>query len=236
MRVQEGMDRIQNASYPGRGIVIGLTPDAKHYVQVYWIMGRSPSSRNRVFVQENDFVKTDTVDKTQEVDPLTMYYPVKVFGDAHVVTNGDQTDTIFDALQAGGSFESALMTRTFEPDGPNFTPRISGVVDLGDQVAYRLGILKTVGGDEQYCSRQFFTYETAIAGVGHCLTTYVDDGSPLPSFQGEPFVVALKNDLQETVDLYWNALNADNRVSMLVKFIDRASKSAAFTIVNKYEA
>ena len=233
--MQDGMKRIKNTSYPGRGIAIGLTPDGSHFVQVYWIMGRSPSSRNRVFVQEGGFVKTDTVDKTQEVDPLTMYYPIKVHESSHIVTNGDQTDTIVDALQNGGTFDSALMTRTFEPDGPNFTPRISGVVNLGEDVAYRLAVLKTVGGDERYCSRQFFTYETAIAGVGHCVTTYVDDGSPLPSFEGEPFAVELYDDLQATADAYWQALNADNRVSMLVKFIACDSGDSELVVVNKYE-
>ncbi len=235
MSLQDRMNRIKNASYPGRGIAIGLTPNGEHFAQVYWIMGRSPSSRNRVFVQEETFVKTDTVDKTQEVDPLTMYYPIKSLGTSHIVTNGDQTDTIHDALQNGGTFDSALMARTFEPDGPNFTPRISGVVNLEDDVAYRLAVLKTVGGDERYCSRQFFTYETAIAGVGHCVTTDVDDGSPLPSFEGEPFVVALYDGLQETVDAYWNALNEDNRVSMLVKFIARESGASELVVVNKYE-
>lgn len=231
----EGMNRIKNASYPGRGIVIGVTPNGAHFVQVYWIMGRSPSSRNRVFVQEDAFVKTDTVDKTQEVDPLTMYYPIKISGSSHIVTNGDQTDTIVDALQTGGTFDSALMTRTFEPDGPNFTPRISGVVNLEDDVAYRLAVLKTVGGDERYCSRQFFTYETAIAGLGHCVTTYVDDGSPLPSFEGEPFAVELYDDVNVTADAYWQALNEDNRVSMLVKFIARDSGASELRLVNKYE-
>lgn len=228
-----GMDRLKNATYPGRGIAIGQTPDGAHMVQVYWIMGRSPSSRNRVFVQVDDAVKTDTVDKSQEVDPLTMYYPVKIEGGAHIVTNGDQTDTIADALRSGRSFESALMTRTFEPDGPNFTPRISGVVDCNDSQAYRLAVLKTLDGDERYCSRQFFNYETAIPGVGHCITTYVDDGSPLPSFSGEPFVVELTKDLRENVDIFWDLLDEDNRVSMLVKFI--GSETSELVIVNKYE-
>jgi len=226
-----GMDRLKNAIYPGRGIVIGQTPDGAHLVQIYWIMGRSPTSRNRVFVQEGNAVKTDTVDKTQEVDPLTMYYPVKIEGSAHIVTNGDQTDTIVDTLQNGGSFESALMTRMFEPDGPNFTPRISGIVDQSDDQAYRLAILKTVDGDERYCSRQFFAYETAIPGAGHCVTTYVDDGSPLPAFEGEPFAVELYDNLQKTADVFWDILDEDNRVSMLVKFIG-AGKSK-LVIVNK---
>lgn len=235
METQAGLDRLTQAAYPGRGIAIGLTPDGTHWVQVYWIMGRSPSSRNRVFVQDGDSVKTDTVDKTQPVDPLTMYYPVNVTDGAHIVTNGDQTDTIYTALQVGSTFETALMTRTFEPDGPNFTPRISGIVDLDGAIAYCLAVLKTVGGDERYCSRQFFTYEIGVPGVGHCVTTYVDDGSPLPAFEGEPFAVPLLDDLQQTADTYWNALNEDNRVSMLVKFIDCDSGASEMVIVNKYE-
>lgn len=235
MNGEAGLARLKKTSYPGRGIVIGQTPDATHFVQVYWIMGRSPSSRNRVFVAEGDAVKTDTVDKSQKVDPLTMYYPVKTYKQSHVVTNGDQTDTIVDALHRGGTFESALMTRTFEPDGPNFTPRISGVVDLANKTqAYQLAILKTVGGDDRYCSRQFFNFETPIPGVGHCVTTYRDDGNPLPAFEGEPFLVSLGNDLKETVDAFWHVLDGDNRVSMLVKFISVASGQSTFQIVNKY--
>ena len=160
MNIDTDMNRLKNATYPGRGIVIGQTPDGTCMVQIYWIMGRSPSSRNRVFVREGDAVKTDTVDKSQDVDPLTLYYPIKVLGDAHIVTNGDQTDTIVHTLQNGGSFESALKTRTYEPDAPNFTPRISGLTDLSAPQAYRLSVLKTVGGDARYCSRQFFDYET----------------------------------------------------------------------------
>jgi len=230
----DGINRIKNAAYPGRGIVIGLTQNGEHFVQVYWIMGRSPSSRNRVFVQEQTSVKTDTVDKSQAVDPLTMYYPTKTLGASHILSNGDQTDTIYDALKSGGTFESALMTRTFEPDAPNFTPRISGIVNLDDDVAYRLAVLKTVGGNEKYCSRQFFTYETPIAGVGHCVTTYLDDGDPLPSFVGEPFAVVLTDDLQATIDAFWKALHEGNRVSMLVKFISRTSGASQVEIVNKY--
>ncbi len=226
------MNRLKNATYPGRGIVIGQTPDRVHLVQIYWIMGRSPSSRNRVLVREGDAVKTDTVDQSQAIDPLTVYYPIKVWGDAHIATNGDQTDTIVHALQTGGSFESALRTRAFEPDAPNFTPRISGLVNLGDSQAYRLSILKAIDGDARYCSRQFFDYETAIPGVGHCITTYIDDGSPLPSFEGEPFTVDLFDDIQQTADVFWDLLDKDNRVSLLVKFI--RSETSDLAIVNKY--
>ncbi|MDA0709203.1 MAG: inosine monophosphate cyclohydrolase [bacterium] len=233
MQTQAGMNRLKKSSYPGRGIAIGLTPGGRHFVQVYWIMGRSPSSRNRVFVQEGNFVKTDTVDKTQKVDPLTLYYPVKVLGTSHIVSNGDQTDTLLDTIKVGGSFESALMTRTFEPDAPNFTPRISGIVDLSDEVAYRLSVLKTVSG-EGACTRQFFTYDRAIPGAAHCVTTYVDDGNPLPSFEGEPFAVPVWDGLRETADAYWQLLNPENRVSMLIKFIDRDSGRSESILVNKF--
>ncbi len=232
-----GLERLKNTRYPGRGIVIGQTQDAKHFVQVYWIMGRSATSRNRVFVSEGDWVKTDTVDKSQQVDPLTLYYPVKVWQQAHLVSNGDQTDTIYEALETGGSFESALMGRTFEPDGPNFTPRISGIVNLSCKAhAYQLAILKRVGGDARYCCRQFFNFETAISGVGHCVTTYRDDGSPLPSFEGEPFLVALPGDLNEVAHNFWHLLDAENRVSMLAKFIEKASGRSTLLIVNKFGA
>ena len=226
------MNRLKNATYPGRGIVIGQTPNGTSMVQIYWIMGRSASSRNRVFVRDGDAVKTDAIDKSQAIDPLTAYYPIEVWGDAHIVTNGDQTDTIAHALQNAGSFESALRTRTYEPDAPNFTPRISGLVDLGDSHAYRLAILKTIVGDARYCSRQFFDYETAIPGMGHCITTYMDDGTPLPSFEGEPFAVNLFNDIQQTADVFWDLLDSDNRVSLLVKFI--CPTTSDLVIVNKY--
>jgi len=227
-------DEMRDAVYPGRGIVIGQTPDGTHLVQIYWIMGRSPSSRNRVFVQEDRFVKTDTVDKTQKIDPLTMYYPIKMIGDCHIVTNGDQTDTIYEAIQGGGSFETALYTRTFEPDAPNYTPRISGLVDLNDPVhAYRLAILKTVASNPDHCVRQFFNFETAVCGTGHCITTYRDDGDPLPSFIGEPFCVEMFDSLDQTVDYYWDVLNEDNKVSMLVKFI--SPERSEIRIVNKYK-
>lgn len=226
---------LKDSAYPGRGIVIGQSPDAKHMVQVYWIMGRSPSSRNRVFITEGDFVKTDTVDKSQKVDPLTLYYPVKAIRNAHIVTNGDQTDTIYSALQDGGSFETALNTRTFEPDAPNYTPRISGLADLDDaQYAYKLCVTKSIAHNADYCTRHFFGYEKAIPGMGHCVTTYPGDGSPLPSFAGEPLAVELFNDIVYTSEFYWDVLNEDNRVSLLVKFIDLATKETELKIVNKY--
>lgn len=234
MDVTTGMDRLAKSRYPGRGIVIGQTPDAAHMVQVYWIMGRSPSSRNRIFVADGESVRTDTVDKSQWVDPLTMYYPSRIIRGVHVVTNGDQTETICEAIDRGGSFESALQTRQFEPDAPNFTPRISGVVALDSAHAYQLAILKAMNGDGRHCVRMYFDYEAALPGMGHCLTTYIDDGQPLPSFEGEPFAVRLFDDLEETAHAYWALLNTDNRVSLLVKFIDMQSGTAQIRIVNKF--
>ena len=166
--------------YPGRGIVLGLTPSGRHLVQVYWLMGRSENSRNRVFFEEGGAIQTRAHDPSKVKDPsLIIYATSRVEGGCHVVTNGDQTDTIWQALQVGGTFEGALRTRTFEPDAPNFTPRISGVTEVGGKPVYRLSILKPVAGDPQGCVRQFFEYEQARAGVGHCIHTYRGDGDPL---------------------------------------------------------
>jgi hypothetical protein len=222
--------------YPGRGIVIGLTPDGTAMMQVYWIMGRSGNSRNRIFVREdNGFVRTEARDPAKLTDPsLIIYYPVRHAGQAHIVTNGDQTDTIYEALASGGTFEAALSTRTFEPDAPNFTPRISGLVDLRDkQAAYKLSILKSNQGDPQQTLRQFFHYEQAVAGYGHLIHTYVGDGDPLPSFAGEPKPVPLLNDADETARFYWNLLDGENRISLLVKTIPLDGGAAKIRIINK---
>lgn len=226
---------LRESVYPGRGIIIGQTPDARAFVQVYWIMGRSVTSRNRVFLTEGDFVKTDTVDKSQKADPLTLYYPAKSLNGRHIITNGDQTDTIYDAVQGDGSFESALDTRTFEPDAPNYTPRISGIVDLNDpDYAYKLCVIKSIANNPDYCTRQFFGYAQAVPGLGHCITTYPDDGNPLPSFAGEPFPVELFDDLTGTAQYYWDILNEDNRVSLMAKSIDVSTGATQQEIVNKY--
>lgn len=228
---------LQNNVYPGRGIIEGLTPDGQHYVQIYWIMGRSENSRNRIFINENGFVKTKAYDETKVTDPsLIIYYPVKFRGGNHIVTNGDQTDTIYSALGNGGTFESALNTRTFEPDAPNFTPRISGIVNLrstGNQYTYQLSILKGVKDCPDACVRHYFNYETAIPGLGHCLHTYMGDGNPLPSFTGEPYVVELMNDMDALASYYWNVLNPENRISLLVKFIGVTDGNARIKIINK---
>ncbi|PZE20225.1 IMP cyclohydrolase [Paenibacillus xerothermodurans] len=233
---EKNLDGLNQNSYPGRGIVIGQTPDGTRLVQVYWIMGRSENSRNRIFVQEeNGFVRTEARDPAKLTDPsLIIYYPIRHTGDAHIVTNGDQTDTIYDELQTGGTFEQALTTRTFEPDAPNYTPRISGIIELGNQQCrYKLSILKTNSGNPAQTLRQFFHYEQAVPGYGHCIHTYSADGNPLPSFDGEPKLMPLYNDVEKTVHAYWSRLNAENKISLLVKTVHVETGATEMRVINK---
>ncbi|MGE5613842.1 MAG: IMP cyclohydrolase [Bacillota bacterium] len=234
-QISANFENLKKNKYPGRGIIIGMTPDSRHMVQVYWIMGRSENSRKRVFVEDNGFVRTKAFDERKLVDPsLIIYYPVKHFRGRHIVTNGDQTDTILDALTKGGGFESALDTRCFEPDAPHFTPRISGIVNMeGSQYAYQLSILKSGNDTGDFCSRHYFNYEKGIPGIGHCIHTYAGDGNPLPSFRGEPYELELFDDITETARYYWNALDESNRVSLLVKYIEIAGGSFRINIINK---
>jgi hypothetical protein len=227
---------IKENVYPGRGIITGMTPDGRNMVQVYWIMGRSENSRNRVFEQINGFVRTKAYDEKKLVDPsLIIYYPVKHYRNSHIVSNGDQTDTIFDCLVKGETFEKALSQREFEPDSPNFTPRISGIIDLDDSSnAYKLSILKTMNNNPAYGQKMFFCYTAAIPGFGHFITTYNGDGNPIPSFTGEPKPVSIFNGIDEAAEYYWDLLNIDNRISLLVKFIDIKSREAKIKIINKY--
>lgn len=232
---KENEKKLGENRYPGRGIVLGSTADSKSLVQIYWIMGRSQNSRNRVFVSDGDFVRTKAFDEAKLEDPsLIIYYPVKNFGDFHIVTNGDQTDTVYDYLKAGKTFEEALGTREFEPDGPNFTPRISGFFDLrGGSPKGGLSILKSCYGDPKLCLRNFYTYDHFLPGLGFCIHTYDGDGSPLPSFTGEPYAVSLGNTVEENASRYWNLLDPDNRVSLLVKQISVADKKTEIKIINK---
>jgi len=229
-------EALKGNRYPGRGIIIGMTPDGTRLVQVYWIMGRSENSRNRIFVLEEDgSVRTEARDPAKLTDPsLIIYYPVRQTAGAHIVTNGDQTDTIANTIAQGGTFEDALRTRTFEPDAPNFTPRISGIVQPGDKsAAYKLAILKSNRGIESLAQRHFFTYERPLAGFGHLITTYRGDGNPLPSFEGEPKLVPLFDDANQTLDFYWDRLDEENRISLLVKTIPARGGEAAIVIRNK---
>jgi hypothetical protein len=232
---QANETRLKANRYPGRGIVIGRS-DRGHAVQVYWIMGRSENSRNRVFVEEGDGVRTKAWDPAKLTDPsLVIYWPARRFESFHVISNGDQTDTIVKELEIGSSFEDALMSRTFEPDGPNWTPRISGLVDAADEKGgYRLSILKTAGGDPSVCQRHFFVYEALLEGFGHCIHTYEGDGDPLPSFLGEPYLVGLRGGADAIAQHWWSLLDPDNRVSLMVKEIESAGGKCAVRIVNAH--
>jgi len=234
--VEENMQALRANVYPGRGIVIGQSPDGSKMVQVYWIMGRSENSRNRVFVQEGDVVRTAPFDASKVEDPsLIIYNCARSLDHIHIVSNGDQTDTIYDAILNGETFEDALDTRQFEPDAPNFTPRVSGLIDPDDQHAYKLGILKTIGNSPDRPVRSYYNFEKPIAGVGHFIATYSGDGSPLPAFDGDPQMLPLLDDIDATLDLYWSALNDDNKVSLMVKSID-ADDTADVRIANKNQA
>lgn len=225
---------LRSNPYPGRGIVLGSSPDGEKSVIAYFIMGRSENSRNRVFVETPDGIRTQAFAPSKMTDPsLIIYAPVRVFGTSTIVTNGDQTDTIADSFRRGEGFVRALRTRDFEPDGPNYTPRISGMVRPGG--AYRLSILKSTGGDPSCCQRFFYEYDSPIAGQGHFISTYRTDGSPLPSFEGEPIPVALDSACPACLaDKLWESLNADNKVSLYVSFIDLATGAAETVIKNKH--
>ena len=221
-------------SYPGRGIVIGQSADGKNAVIAYFIMGRSVNSRNRVFVEEGAGIRTQAHDPAKLSDPsLVIYAPVRVLGEDTIVTNGDQTDTIYDFLKEGKTFEEALRTRTFEPDGPNDTPRISGIVERGEgSFTYKLSILKSCGGDPDFAQRFFFEYAPK-AGLGHFIHTYKQDGDPIPSYEGEPTPVFIEGDIDAFTASLWENLNEDNKVSLFTRFIDLETGKAETRIVNK---
>ena len=229
------VEYLQNNPYPGRGIMLGRSADNKSAVIAYFIMGRSENSRNRVFEETEDGIRTKAFDESKMTDPsLIIYHPVRRMDNGiTIVTNGDQTDTIRDNILAGHCYRHALNTRTFEPDGPNYTPRISGVVKPNG--SYDLSILKSLDGDPACACRYFFEYEAPRAGVGHFIHTYERDGSPLPSFEGEPRRVAITAPDAETLagDL-WLALNEDNRVSLFVRYIDLETGDDETSIINKH--
>lgn len=226
---------LQSNPYPGRGIVLGRSADDTKAVIAYFIMGRSENSRNRVFVETPDGIRTQAFDPSKMTDPsLIIYNPVRVFGASTIVTNGDQTDTIREGLAAGKTFSQALHTRTFEPDEPNYTPRISGLVKKdGD---YVLSILKSADGDPASCRRYFYAYEKPLAGQGHFIHTYTGDGNPLPSFEGEPEQIAIASETpEEFAQLIWNSLNEENKVSLFVRYIDIMTGNWETVILNKHQ-
>ena len=226
---------IEGNPYVGRGIAVGMTGDGKTAVTAYFIMGRSENSRNRIFVEEGEDLMIRTFDVSKVEDPwLIIYYPVRLVGQKLIVTNGDQTDTIRDFLQEGGSFEEALRTRAFEPDGPNWTPRISGLLCFEDGFRYKMSILKSADAAGSACSRYFFEYP-GIPGQGHFLHTYMTDGSPIPTFCGEPERITVPEDIDAFAEEIWTSLNEDNKISLYVRYTDIATGAAVSRMINKWE-
>ncbi len=226
---------LQSNAYPGRGIVIGKTPDGTKAVTAYFIMGRSENSRNRVFVEDGEGIRTQAFDPSKLSDPsLIIYAPVRVLGNKTIVTNGDQTDTIYELMDKQMTFEQSLRTREFEPDGPNYTSRISGIMHIKDgKYNYAMSILKSNNGNPDACNRYTFAYENPVAGEGHFIHTYKCDGNPLPSFEGEPKLVAIEDDMDAFADKIWKSLNEDNKVSLFVRYIDIATGKYESKIINK---
>nr|WP_027870542.1 IMP cyclohydrolase [[Eubacterium] cellulosolvens] len=229
-------EELSNNIYPGRGIVIGRSKNGRYAVTAYFIMGRSENSRNRVFVEEEDGIRTEAFDPAKLEDPsLIIYAPVRVLDEGHtIVSNGDQTDTIYEGMKKGLTFEQSLRSREFEPDGPNYTPRISGLLEIENgQFSYTMSILKSNNNDPSQCNRYTFDYRPATAGEGHFISTYVTDGNPLPSFEGEPKLVEIPDDIDSWTDMLWTSLNPENKVSLFVRYIDIETGDYETQIVNK---
>lgn len=226
---------LKSNSYPGRGIILGRSKDGTKAVAAYFIMGRSENSRNRVFVEEGEGIRTQAYDPSKLTDPsLIIYAPVRVLGNKTIVTNGDQTDTIYEGMDRQMTFEQSLRSREFEPDAPNYTPRISGVMHVENgKYSYALSILKSNNGNPQACDRFTFAYENCVAGEGRFIHTYKCDGNPLLSFEGEPKLVEIPDDMEAFTELIWENLNEDNKVSLFVRYIDIETGKYETKIVNK---
>lgn len=235
MKMLSLAQELKENAYPGRGIVIGRSPDGKKAVTAYFIMGRSGNSRNRIFAVEGEGIRTEAFDPSKLEDPsLIIYAPVRVLNNKTIVTNGDQTDTVYDGMKEGLTFEQSLRCREFEPDAPNFTPRISGMMQLeGGKYDYFMSILKSNNGNPDACNRYTYLYENPVAGEGHFIHTYMHDGNPLPSFEGEPKLVGISDDIEEFTDMIWNSLNEENKVSLFVRYIDIATGQYETRIMNK---
>ena len=227
---------LSKLEYPGRGIILGKSEDGKNVVFAYFIMGRSVNSRNRIFDVYGDDIRTKAFDESLLNDPsLIIYSPVKVFGDNVIVTNGDQTDTIYEYLKTGKSFEDALYTRTFEPDAPNFTPRISGLIELEDRLKLKFSILKSDEGDENQTLRFFYNYDNPKPGEGFLIHTYKENSDPLKSFEGEPKKIQISGDIDEFSEKLWNSLDSENKISLAVRYINLETGEYIQVIKNKLE-
>lgn len=226
---------LKENAYPGRGIVIGKSQDGKYAVSAYFIMGRSSNSRNRIFVEDGAGIRTQAFDPSKLEDPsLIIYAPVRVLGNKTIITNGDQTDTIYDGMDHQLTFEQSLRCREFEPDGPNYTPRISGIIHMEQNTFhYAMSILKSNNGNPDACNRYTFAYESPIAGEGHFIHTYMHDASPLPSFEGEPKLVFIPNDMDAFANMLWSSLNEENKVSLFVRYMDIVTGECRTQIMNK---
>ena len=235
MKMLSIAEELKNNSYPGRGIIIGRSADGTKAVTAYFIMGRSENSRNRVFVEDGQGIRTQAFDPAKLSDPsLIIYAPVRVLGNKTIVTNGDQTDTIYEGMDRQMTFEQSLRSREFEPDAPNYTPRISGIMHIENGTYnYAMSILKSNNGNPDSCHRYTFAYENPAAGEGHFIPTYMHDGNPLPSFEGEPKLIAVPDDMDAFAELLWENLNPDNKVSLFVRYIDIATGEATSKIINK---
>lgn len=233
-KINDIAELVSGNPYVGRGIVIGKSKDGENAVCAYFIMGRSENSRNRIFIEKNGEVFTEPFDKAKVVDPsLIIYAAIRQYGKSLIVTNGDQTDTIYDGLKAGKSFSDALKTRNFEPDAPNFTPRISGVLNFGEGgFDYEMSILKSADEQGLYCNRYTFSYQ-ALNGLGHFIHTYITDGNPIPTFCGEPERVEIPNDIDAFSDKLWNALNENNKISLYVRYVNLKTGKATNRLINK---
>lgn len=235
MEMQLLENELSGCDYPGRGIVIGRSEDGTKAVTAYFIMGRSENSRNRVFVQEGEGIRTQAFDPSKLSDPsLIIYAPVRVKGSDTIVTNGDQTDTVYELMEQGKTFEESLRTRAFEPDAPNYTPRISGILHVENGgFEYAMSILKSSNGNPAGCCRYTFSYENPAFGEGHYIHTYMGDGNPLPSYEGEPTWIKIEGGIDEFTAKIWNNLNESNKVSLFVRYIDLATGTCETRIVNK---
>lgn len=236
MKIRSLQGELQNNPYPGRGIVIGKTPDGKFAVTAYFIMGRSVNSRNRIFVEEGEGIRTEAHDPSKLSDPsLIIYAPVRVSGTTTIVTNGDQTDTVYEGFASGKSFEESLASREFEPDAPNYTPRISGVMEYAEgQFSYKMSVLKSADGDPSCCCRHTFSYDKPLAGEGRFIHTYQGDGDPLPSFEGEPERIRIEDvDIDSFANEIWESLNEENKVSLFVRYIEIETGKWESRIINK---
>ena len=230
-------DELKRNPYPGRGIIIGRSDNGQYAVTAYFIMGRSENSRNRIFVEEGEGIRTEAYDPAKLTDPsLIIYAPVRVYKEDLIVTNGDQTDTVLQGLKEGKSFAEALKSRTFEPDAPNYTPRISGILHLTDEgFSYEMSILKSDNGRARGTLRYHFSYERPMEGEGRFLHTYQGDGNPLPSFEGEPELVAMEGSIDVYTNLLWESLHPENKVSLFVRYIDLETKQVSTRIVNRHQ-